>query len=764
MWNPTSTTRIRILLAIVALQFILLAAAIGLSPAPHVVENFGGATVEISADRSWTILPDQCARVRWDLEGIESVYVNGEGKVGHDEMSFCPYPNTTTLSFSVTAGDGSTQTFRLPIHDLSSYAIAWLPMLGLLLPLIAAGCYLASMRLNWRPASFGTFLLGTVALLLAGLLLQTAQPVLISIALDQLVAVTQSRDWHLLGCLLAAAIYVPLAMQMFRRGRLRDMRADLVAIGAFLAAVAFLYSQAGFDSIGQHESWPLQALLEGRHSLAKAELVSRFWVLAPHVLASTISWHSFIGYHIVNLLMFWGTMALFYGILRQLGFIPWLALLITMLFLVYPVNSSLMSMRSLPHTFNKLSLLTAVFLVLDCRSFVSRLHLLGIWLALLFNVGSYEIAFVLILLAPLLWFRRDQVSFWRNLNATLIWLLVPIAKLAHMLLLITNNKPYYHGWHFVNSPLESASALETIEHYLNVIVTAYLRTFFHGWQEALDSIALNDWLAPSIITLALVGIVSAYLARSTRLEEFPSRRSVILACLGGIALVLPSIGVVMWLPRLAYQLWRMYVYAPIGAAVAVLAFITLLSFAFNNIRVRQGFVICLGLLLIFPGLSRLYVQQGRFVESANAKARILMQIVEQAPYFESNARLLMMTYMSSSDLRAKRINELDTNMFDSAIYMMYQEGRPQVSFFCIVGEDCSTADTYIRRDFFETSDDFSNVVIFLLHQDLRAELLSELPPQLRDRGVENYDPTALIDTSAPLPPRALSMLAAARRA
>lgn len=744
----------------IALLLSLLLVIFG-APLPRIEASFGGATVEISADRSWMIMPGQCTTVSWDLEGIQSVYVNGSGKVGQGTMEFCPAPGAATVSFNVTAGDGDSQTFLLPVHDAASYAGAWLPLLGIMLPLITAVWYLATMRLNVPPAHYGSAILALLAMLLTGLLLQAAQPALISMILDRLRSVTQNRAWHLLGSVLAAVIYVPLAIQLFRRRLERSLRADLVAVGACFAVVALLYSQAGFDSIGQWETWPQQAYFEGRPSKASAELVSRFWLLAPQVLASTISWHSFTGYHLVNFFMLWGALALFYGILRQLGAAPWLAFPATILFLVYPVNSNLMSLRSLHHTYSKLALLAAVFLVLDSRSNISRLRLLGIWLALLLNLGSYEIAFVIILLGPLLWWRRDRERFWRNLHLTLIWYLVPVAKIAQLWLLNLSDTNFYGQWNFALSPGDASITWDNLRYYLDIIANAYLRTFVYGWQEALAAVARNDWIAPTAVTLALVGIVSAWLARDTCPEDFPSRKNIIAALLGGIAFILPSIGVVMWLARRAFGLWRMYVYAPIGAAVTAFALIALLAFPLRNIRLRQTFIIGLGLLLIFPGLSRLYVQQGWFVDSANAKARILMQIVEQAPRFDAKARLMLMTYMSSDALREKGIKELDTNMFDSAMYMMYQEGRPKVAFFCIVGEYCGSSDIDINRDFFETGDDFSDVVIFLLHEDLQVELLKELPPELLNRGDASYDQTSLIDASAPIPPRAITMLSPA---
>ena len=169
----------------------------------------------------------------------------------------------------------------------------------------------------------------------------------------------------------------------------------------------------------------------------------RYWIFVPHALAMAISPDSFAGYHLVNLCLFWGMMVAFYAVLRQLRVAPWLAFLVTILFLAYPVNSRLMSIRSIAMTYGKLSLLAAVALSLDCRENPSRLKLLGVWLALLFNVGSYEIALVIILVMPLLWWWPAPGRRWRKLNLTVVWYLAPAVKAAYVLLLLMFNRFFY---------------------------------------------------------------------------------------------------------------------------------------------------------------------------------------------------------------------------------------------------------------------------------------------------------------------------------
>ena len=163
---PLSPAAALLILNIALLLALLL--AILISPAPRVDSSFGGARVSISANRSWTIRPGQCAIVSWELEGIQSVYVNGAGKIGQGAQELCPAPGAATVEFSITAGDGDRRSFTIPLHDLASYGVAWLPMMGLLLPLLAALWYLASMRLEAPPVHLGRAILASLALLLGG--------------------------------------------------------------------------------------------------------------------------------------------------------------------------------------------------------------------------------------------------------------------------------------------------------------------------------------------------------------------------------------------------------------------------------------------------------------------------------------------------------------------------------------------------------------------------------------------------------------------
>jgi hypothetical protein len=367
------------------------------------------------------------------------------------------------------------------------------------------------------------------------------------------------------------------------------------------------------------------------------------------------------------------------------------------------------------------------------------------------------------LVVPLLWWWREPRRLWRNINLTAIWYLAPIAKAAHILLMLLDRRFFYGSWFISGSQVSDKFTLDKVGEYVDRIVSVYRQAFIDGWGEALAALGQNEFIALTAITLALIGAVAAWLARRTETDwQFPPRRSILGAMLAGFLFILPSIAVLMWLSKHAGDLWRMYVYVPIGAAIVALGLVVLVSASIKSARLRQAVVIGLALLLIWPGISRLYLQQHQLSLNASAKANILRQIVEQAPGFYEGAHLMLFTTLSADALERLGIREMRYNMFESAMYMLYQHSRPLASFMCISDLGCSRDDNYLQyvdRDFLGADENYSDVVMFQLHDDLRVELLLELPPELRERERNHYDPERLIDLAAPPPPRARSLLA-----
>ena len=758
-WSPSQGRRV--LLALLAMLLLLLVIAVSGAQPPKISAEFEGASIEIAADKAWSILPGDCINISLQLEGIESLYIDGEGKIGWGELTFCPTFGAASPAFRITTQNGEIQVFTLDTHFLPTELLRCLLLVVILLLFFLAIHYFMNYRLDEPlPLSLSTAYAAGIGML-ACLLGTAAGAFSITQVLQSVGDGFASLGWQLFGLLLAALVFIPLAIQSIKGGLQTGARADLVAIGGFLIFVLLLYLPFGFQSVGHWEEWVVNAWFEGRPSTVSTELVSRFWILVPTVLAHYSSPDSFAGYHLINFTMFWAKLVLLYGILKRLRVTPYLAFLITMLYMVYPVTDGLMSIRFFLMHFRIVTLLAAVYLALDARAATNRWILAGIWLSLLLHLGSYEAGYWLIAFAPLLWWIRPS-SIARKLNLTAAWYLFPLAKLLYLVLLSTTDLQFYAS-RLVNDATElDPITFDTLRYYAGIIANVYRQTFWHGWREAVSLLAQGGFTVYVIVEGLLVGVVAAYLGRKFGAKPLPSRLHIVLGLLSGLLFIWLSIGILMWLEQYATDLRRMYIFVPIGAAVTVFCIVMLLSIFLKHSAVRTIFIGAACILLLIPATSRLFVQHAYHVAGANAKAKVLRQIIEQAPRLDKDTRLMLLTHMTRSDMLQRQVSPIRLNMFDSAIYLLYGEARPKVAFTCAIGRRCGADDIDIEADFLDSARDFSDVVIFRLHEDLSVELLRELPEELRDRQIENYDPLRLIDASAPLPPRAVTMLGMSR--
>lgn len=747
-----------------AALFLLLLAGIAGTPAPAIKTEFDGASVEIAADRAWVLLPQGCVTISWELEGILSIYVDDQGKIGWGEMKYCPATDASGPLFEITVENGQLRKYELNVRHFPTALAQSLVGLLLISPCIIALFYLVTLRMAGPIPLNASPVLALLALLLFLMLAQTAQPYAIGGLLGGLGNVFTTRAWHTFGLALAGIVFIPLVFEYCSQAIRKRLRADFLVISVFIVFILLLYLPYGFDSIGQKEEWINRAFLEGRPSRMSREVLTRFFGHFAYPLAEALDSNSFVGFHLLNFLMFCGKLALFYVFLRRLRVDTLSAFVTTIVFMVYPVNSSLMSLRSFPLQLSMLTLLAAVNLALDYLRKPGRLTLLRLWLALILTLAIHEIAFVIILVVPLLWLLRGPRKTWQNFNMTAIWCLVPVLKIIYLLVLASGGLRIY-GIHYVVGPVRAdRNILETVVYYADVIADVYRQVLWDGWHEAIVGMGENTYLAHTLIAVALTAIAMALLAMDKRAGALPSRRAAILWLVGGLIFILPSIGVGMWIDKYYTEFWRLYVNVPFGASIAFFGLLLLLTAPIRNAGIRKSLVIVVSLLLILPATSRLFVQHGYFNDRANAKASILLQIVEQVPHYDSKARMVLLTNMSLDMLSELGIDELWTHMFDSAIYLIYGEDRPMASSLCILGEACSTNDIDESLQNLDADTDYRDIVVFRLYDDLSVELLRELPSELGGEQNHTYNPERLIDTSAPMPPRALAMLASARRA
>ncbi len=818
------------------------------SPAPSINRAYDDTTVFISADRAWTFFPGDCLTIRWRLEGIASLRVDGAGKIGADEMRFCPAINATSPLFEARAQDGIYRSFRLDIRhlpDLLFYLLGFVAFVGS--PLLAAYYFLSRSPERCRPLDW--LAIGALALSVLGgwLRLQTYEPRAIdeakggvalhlwaehdrilfphecvdiwwsvvgaqsvrfngrviasennpakaehcaedgeSARLEVVNEAGESASYSLpirsffpqrsvpppyltlslVGIALSLLIFGPLAARYAQRLRRRESRADAAAIFGCFLVVFVLYLPFGFDSSAHWEAWIIHGYTEGGTlSYYATEAVSRPWVNLPRSLAYLISSETFVGYHLVNYGFYAGSMALLFIILRQLGVAPLYAFLTAMLFMFYPVNDDFMSLRRLPNNFSTVSLLLAGSLFLDyCRK-PRRLTLLGLWLGLLFCVGSNETGYGIILIAPLLlWPRHGRRNWRRNLNLSAVWYLAPAFKIAFVILLLASGRDFYQSG-LIGADADPRKQATVLDTFVEVAGVVYERAFVLGWQDALAALGGNRWWLPTLITLAAVVAIAWLHLREDKYAQQPTTRQIVIALGCGLLLIIAAISVLMWLPFYRADSWRIYMLAPIGASVAVFSLILLIvSPVGDNLR-RNVIAVGLCLLLLAPAGSRLFTQHDGFIESAHSKARILHRVLEIAPELAPETQIAMVTKMDHLELRARGIGEfLNNDMLDSALRVLYQDGAPEFAYFCHSIDDCgefSGSETLFSSA--SPGELLQRTLVFQLYEDLSVSLVDEPAAFLGLEIEAPYDASALYNADAPLPPRARTMLAAALR-
>lgn len=105
-------------------------------PGGVINDTQGTARIFFNASQRFVTTPDQCVTVRWEVQGIDSVFLNGEGVVGTGEREMCGLrdaPPTLRVVFQ----DGSTHSYALSVGILALNLGCWL-LVGLALALSAA--------------------------------------------------------------------------------------------------------------------------------------------------------------------------------------------------------------------------------------------------------------------------------------------------------------------------------------------------------------------------------------------------------------------------------------------------------------------------------------------------------------------------------------------------------------------------------------------------------------------------------------------------
>jgi lysophospholipase L1-like esterase len=156
-----STDRVAALLLAIALLISVGLAALTRLPGAAIDTTVGSAHIFFAADRRLVAAPGDCILVRWNVTGIEAIYLNDEGVVGSGEREICVTKGVFPL-LHVVFQDGSTRNYTLDVGIVVANLLSWLLAIVALM-LFALAAYLTVGRWLGRRFQSATVLLRLLA-------------------------------------------------------------------------------------------------------------------------------------------------------------------------------------------------------------------------------------------------------------------------------------------------------------------------------------------------------------------------------------------------------------------------------------------------------------------------------------------------------------------------------------------------------------------------------------------------------------------------
>ncbi len=128
---------------------------------PIIIEDEqAGTTVRIEAEPSVLALPNDCVRLRWQVENTQAVFVGGDGLSGEDDRDWCFLGNGDTPAVRVVLQDDSSVVYSLPVRRAGFTLVGGLALAAAGMVYAVAGWF-PSRRdaLRWLPVTLPLALL-----------------------------------------------------------------------------------------------------------------------------------------------------------------------------------------------------------------------------------------------------------------------------------------------------------------------------------------------------------------------------------------------------------------------------------------------------------------------------------------------------------------------------------------------------------------------------------------------------------------------------
>ncbi|MFZ5920173.1 MAG: hypothetical protein ACOYY3_03865 [Chloroflexota bacterium] len=527
----------------------------------------------------------------------------------------------------------------------------------------------------------------------------------------------------------------------------------LTALGIFVT-VLYFWIPFGWKTTDVNDGWRNFYLMSTASwfDVLTKPFQARYLIFLPWKLGYTLNPGSFLGVRLVMMLTFWAKSYFLYLILRKLRLVPpYLAFLISILFMLYPADQGIFLMAALGRHFAVMLYLVSVyFMIMASQGTLKTLSMvLMIVTAFVTGVMSEQGFPVMFITPAILWLdanippkaRRDVIVGW---YATLM---VCVAVFASSILFPGETiSGGVFSSQYQSQILKGTKPTLSFDFLLDIVkinLSAYQLFFIGGWQ-----IALQNMLTVSkthlAITLAAASMVSLTAYGLSRIEPAESSEQYLPRHFG--AVVISSI-LILVLTYLPYSVtihsdkdFRIFYYAAISGALMTAYLFNLLIRRFPG-RSVQANLVFFGLLTVVITINGLD-QQFRLTRRSEIQQRVMLDIVAQAPYILPETQVILLTddlnktFVETAGFTDDRPFRL-INSLPMGLQWMYNDPT-------LTGTQCSAANCFANKP-------TNKLLVFQYTRDHHAILLSEIPAKFVVKDKKGYQPYTQITSYTPFP-------------
>ncbi len=420
-------------------------------------------------------------------------------------------------------------------------------------------------------------------------------------------------------------------------------------IGMFVL-VLLLWLPFGLKTTGLIEEWGITTAMDRGQQLYFVTPTSDLAVararpleMLPFALSYALDHDSFTYYNVFMILFFFGKMVLAYWLILE--FLPGyklLAFIMSILFVIYPADTGLFTLRTIHIHGAVLAYLIATYLLLLSRKLTTRrswLALFGAAFFLLFSLWQYPSAIPIIVVTPilLLYFTRPNRRFWITIGIWYGTMAVSLFYSSWAIRQVATSDSYDQ-----NFLQQVTFSLTEFKSMLTAVFMAYQRQF-SSWADATSKINYLLVFWPFVLVgVVITGAVGYWLLQQQARAGFSQKltlKNYLLLFISGIIIFGVGVSLYVVVPDLRFTDFRAYYVAAFGSALVATLILYLISGLFRSYRQS----IFLGLSLLFVALallSALQLQQ-HYVNLSLEQQAILQDIVEQAPQIKSDTFIVV---------------------------------------------------------------------------------------------------------------------------